>query len=66
MSQARILYGDELVQAYLQAAHDKNGGFEMAMLMMAYRIEFLESSISSMGAGIVPDNNLSNKGKGDE
>lgn len=31
-------YQDRIVRHYLQAAHDRGGGWEMAMRMMAYNL----------------------------
>lgn len=37
---------EAIVRQYLQKAHDRNGGQQMAMLMMAERILLLEDALA--------------------
>ena len=46
---------EKCVRDYLQAAHNRGGSFEMAMGMMAQRIELLEDRLMKAGREIEPD-----------
>lgn len=50
-----MIAGEKLIRDYLQAAYRRGGRFEMAMLMMADRIELLEDRLTRAGRSIEPD-----------
>lgn len=46
---------DKIIRAYLQAAHDRGGSYQMAMNMMAERVILLEDRLTRRGVAFEPD-----------
>lgn len=50
-----MITDDKIIRAYLQAAHDRGGSFQMAMGMMVNRIMVLEDRLTRRGVSFEPD-----------
>ncbi|NTF54899.1 hypothetical protein G6L12_08325 [Agrobacterium rhizogenes] len=46
---------DQIIRAYLQAAHNRGGSFHMAMLMMVQRMFVLEDRLLRAGVAFEED-----------
>ncbi|MDF1606937.1 hypothetical protein PZ897_01970 [Hoeflea sp. YIM 152468] len=52
---------DQILQAYLQKSHDKGGGWQMAMRMMASRMLVLEDRLLRAGVDFPIDSTFANR-----
>lgn len=46
---------EKIIRAYLQAAHNRGGSYQMAMNMMADRINVLEDRLGRAGKAVEAD-----------
>ena len=46
---------DLIIRAYLEAAHNRGGSYQMAMHMLVQRIDMLEDLLMRAGKTIEPD-----------